>query len=69
MNCAYCGYANGVLAYATEIASRTEQYWCPVKHAGRSLGTHDRYRHFLDYGDGDRFGVEQARLREELLES
>lgn len=24
-HCAYCGYANGVLAYAVEIAARTEQ--------------------------------------------
>ena len=32
-NCVYCGYGNGVLAYVAEIASRTEQYWCPIKHA------------------------------------
>ena len=25
LNCAYCGYANGVIAYARETASRTEQ--------------------------------------------
>ena len=30
--CSYCGYGNGVLAYAVEIAGRTEQYWCAVKH-------------------------------------
>jgi hypothetical protein len=32
-NCAYCAYGNGLLAYGTEIAARTEQYWCPIKHA------------------------------------
>ena len=26
LNCVYCGYANGVLAYVREIAGRTEQY-------------------------------------------
>ena len=34
-NCVYCGYANGVIAYVREIASRTEQHWCPIKHALR----------------------------------
>jgi hypothetical protein len=28
LNCAYCSYANGLIAYVREIASRTEQYWC-----------------------------------------
>jgi hypothetical protein len=32
-NCVYCGYVNGVLAYVQEIAGRTEQHWCPIKHA------------------------------------
>ena len=26
LNCEYCAYANGILAYFTEIAARTEQY-------------------------------------------
>ncbi|MFZ3033350.1 MAG: hypothetical protein WA138_04995, partial [Parvibaculum sp.] len=33
LNCAYCSYANGLLAYVHEIAGRTEAYWCPIKHA------------------------------------
>ncbi len=33
LNCMYCGYGNGVAAYALEIIARTEQYWCPIKHA------------------------------------
>lgn len=32
IHCNYCGYANGVLAWAREVAFRTEQYWCPIKH-------------------------------------
>jgi len=66
LNCAYCGYANGVLAYAREIAARTEQYWCPIKHARRTIGMHARYAHFLDYGDPADFHETQARLRLEL---
>lgn len=50
-HCLYCAYANGLLAYATEIAARTEQYFCPIKHGGRMLGRHVRYKRFLDYGD------------------
>ena len=65
-NCNYCGYANGLVAYAREVASRTEQYFCPIKHARKILGTHDRYRKFFDFGDGKRYQKELDRLREEL---
>jgi len=51
LNCLYCGYANGVLAYVREIASRTEQYWCPIKHAKLIRSAHRRYAGFLEYGD------------------
>lgn len=51
MHCVYCGYANGFLAYATEVVARTEQYWCPVKHARKVLGSHRRYPGFAAYGD------------------
>lgn len=60
INCAYCSYANGLLAYAREIASRTEQYWCPIKHARRVIGTHARYAQFEDYGDAEAFRKRQA---------
>lgn len=53
MNCIYCGYANGLLAYTTEVAGRTEQYWCPVKHALKIKTMHSRYSHFFDYGNAD----------------
>jgi len=52
-NCAYCSYANGLIAYVREIASRTEQYWCPIKHARRVIGAHALYASFEDYGDAD----------------
>ncbi len=50
-HCTYCEYANGLMAYMTEIVARTEQYFCPIKHARKILGTHARYNRFLDYGD------------------
>jgi len=50
-HCNYCGYASGLIAYVCEILARTEQYFCPIKHARRILGTHSRYRRFLDYGE------------------
>src|SRR4029077_13952325 len=54
-NCMYCSYGNGVLAYAVEVAGRTEQHWCPIRHARRVLNTHDRYSHFLPYGDAQAY--------------
>lgn len=59
--CAYCAYANGLMAYVTEIVARTEQYFCPIKHARKILGTHERYARFLDYGDAADY---PARLEE-----
>jgi hypothetical protein len=51
INCAYCGYFNGLIGYVQEIAARTEQYWCPIKHARRLGAIHARYQKFLDYGN------------------
>jgi hypothetical protein len=51
LHCEYCAYANGLLAYATEVVARTEEYFCPIKHARKVLGTHARYARFLEYGD------------------
>lgn len=51
LNCMFCGYANGLIAYVSEITARTEQYWCPIKHARQMLGSHARYARFLAYGE------------------
>jgi len=66
INCAYCAYANGVVAYVREIGSRTEQYWCPIKHARRLLGAHPRYGHFVAYGDAQGYRDELDALRAEV---
>jgi hypothetical protein len=65
-NCLYCSYANGLLAYVREIGARTEQYWCPIKHARRVLAAHSRYSRFVDFGDGEAYGRERELLREDL---
>jgi hypothetical protein len=61
-NCAYCSYCNGVIAYAREIAGRTERHWCPIKHARRATGTHEQYNHFLEYGDAEAYRAEVAEI-------
>ena len=66
LNCAYCSYANGLIAYVREIASRTEQYWCPIKHARRLVGAHAHYAMFEDYGDADGYRGRLAEFRETL---
>jgi hypothetical protein len=66
LNCVYCGYANGVFAYVREIAGRTEQYWCPIKHATRVRAPHGHYREFVDYGDATAYHRELPLLRAKL---
>jgi len=51
VGCIYCSYVNGLVAMITEIAARTEQHFCPIKHARRLAQTHSRYGKFLPYGD------------------
>jgi hypothetical protein len=62
-NCWFCSYGNGLFAYAAEVAARTEQHWCPIKHAARLRAPNSRYGHFFDYGDARRYrqGVETVR--------
>lgn len=62
-NCFYCSYGNGVAAYTREVAARTEQYWCPIKHARRIKAAHDHYPKFFDYGDAEAFQQGLSRLR------
>jgi hypothetical protein len=66
LNCVYCSYANGVFAYAREVAGRTEQYWCPIRHATRVHAPHTHYREFIDYGDADGYRRRLLPLRRAL---
>jgi hypothetical protein len=68
-NCFYCSYGNGVAAYLREVAARTEQYWCPIKHARRIRAAHDRYPDFFDYGDADAYRQGLERLRRQYRDN
>jgi len=65
-NCAYCSYGNGLASYVREIVGRTEQYWCPIKHARRVMQAHPYYGGFADFGDAEGYRGELKRLREAL---
>lgn len=65
-NCLYCGYFNGLMAYVTEVAGRTEQYWCPIKHAQALKIEHSRYRKFAAFGDSEDYKKRAPTLRRDF---
>jgi len=65
-HCTYCEYGNGLIAYLREIVARTEEYFCPIKHAHKILGTHGRYNRFLDYGEADAYEAKLEAFRKAL---
>lgn len=66
INCDYCSYANGLIAYVREVLARTEQYWCPVKHARMLRDEHVRSRGFIPYGKADGFHTGWEAQRKDL---
>jgi hypothetical protein len=66
INCAYCSYGNGLMAYAREVVGQTEQYWCPIKHARKVLNAHPYYMGFVDFGDAQAYRTELDVLRAKL---
>jgi len=69
LHCLYCSYATGVLSYVTEVAARTEQYWCPIRHARLPASPHEHYQLFFDYGDGAAYRRGLPALRQQLAAS
>jgi len=65
INCFYCSYGNGVAAYTREVAARTEQYWCPIKHARQVKAAHEHYPKFADFGDAEAYRQGLNRLRKQ----
>ncbi|MGB5733973.1 MAG: hypothetical protein WBM40_05970 [Thiohalocapsa sp.] len=63
LNCLYCGYGNQLIEYAREVAGRTEQFWCPIKHARRTQDPHHRTGRFVDYGDAAGYSARLKVLR------
>src|SRR5690606_4297571 len=68
LNCLYCGYFNGLMAYVTEVAGRTEQYWCPIKHATQLKVFPSRYIRVADEGDAQDYSKKQTSLRGEFAD-
>lgn len=66
INCMYCGYGNGVIAFVREVFARTEQYWCPIKHASKQLDAHQLTEKFTDYGDAKAYQEKLITLRKAL---
>lgn len=67
-HCSYCAYGNGLMAYVSEIVGRTEEYFCPIKHARKILGTHSRYARFLAYGEAADYAAKLENFRAGLGE-
>lgn len=67
INCFYCSYFSGLLQYTLEIVGRTEQFWCPIRHARKLHAQHSHYTKFTPYGDGKRYREELAKLRKDLI--
>lgn len=68
-HCMYCTYGNGLLAYTTEIIARTEQYFCPIKHARKMMGRHARYATFIEYGDATDYHAKLEQFRIDLAQA
>jgi hypothetical protein len=66
MNCMFCGYFNGLIAYVQEIGARTEQHWCPIKHARKVGYIHTRYHRFFEYGDAKAYRDELKSLQKDF---
>jgi hypothetical protein len=65
-NCVFCSYFNGLVSYIGEVAGRTEQYWCPIKHAAQLKRAHSRYERFTEYGDADGYRNNARALRQDF---
>ncbi len=62
-NCMYCSYFNGLMHYASAIASRTELYFCPIKHAKKIAYKHEYYDELFEYGVGNDYQEKLKSLR------
>ena len=66
LNCLYCSYFNGLMQYAAEIAAKTELYFCPIKHAKKTLYRHRYHKNYLAYGDGEEYQARLKKIREDI---
>ncbi len=69
LGCAYCGYVNGWLHYASVIAGKTEHYWCAIAHIQNRGYIPDQHElDFVKYGDEAELRKRYARIEREGLE-
>ena len=64
LGCMYCGYVNGLSAYAVEIAARTETYWCGIIHEAKPnvrVKQHQIKHNFTKFGDEEDFNKKYPR--------
>ena len=62
IRCYYCGYVNGVFAFAVKLAGDTEKYWCGIKHEKDSVFVEQPHqKNFLEYGDKKNFEEKYSR--------
>ena len=55
-SCMYCGYINGLLAYAVAVGGETEKYWCGIQHKKKpGFMQHALSEDLLPYGDKKTF--------------
>lgn len=66
LNCLYCSYFNGLMHYAAEVSAKTELFFCPIKHAKKTLYRHRHYKKFLTYGDGEDYQKRLKKIRENI---
>jgi len=61
--CVYCGYFNGVMQYVSEIAARTEEFWCPIKYSKKVGFKHRRYANYLEHEDTTEYHAKRKKIR------
>ncbi len=61
LHCFFCGYASGLIAYSREIIACAEQYWCPIKHAGKMGAYNNWYAGYSEYGDAENYQTDRER--------
>jgi hypothetical protein len=65
LGCAYCGYANGLLHWAIQIAGETERYFCPSKHQETpDFHPPPHHKTFAEYGDAEGFSKRFHNIRD-----
>ena len=68
LSCEYCAYVNGILGYFKEISARTEQHWCPVKHADCAKCHHSRFGKFVEFGDAKTYRKHVEEIRRDYAD-